>query len=306
MQPLTPAGRLLAGAALVVTGEFLFASMGVAIRFAGNEVPNEVVVFFRNLFSVLLLTPWLLKAGHPRLASHVPWLHLLRALAGLGAMYCFFYAIAHINLADAMLLKLTTPLFIPLIALFWLGERLTWAIALAVLLGFAGVLLVLRPDLSGISPVAAIGLLGGALAALALVTVRRLSRSEPPARIVFNFAVLATLASAVPLIWAWRTPSPTALTWLVAVSTLATLGQVCLTKGLSLAPVSQVGPFGYFAVIFGAAYGWVLWAEPLSWGTLAGSLLVLASGVILTRRPRPYLPLVPATLATDEAAPTTR
>jgi drug/metabolite transporter (DMT)-like permease len=296
-QPLTPAGRLIAGATLVVAGEFLFASMAVAIRFVAGEVPNEIVVFFRNLFSVLLLTPWLLRGPHPRFESGVPWLHLLRAFAGLGAMYCFFYAIAYIPLAEAMLLKLTTPLFIPVIALLWLGEPITRAIALAVLLGFVGVLLVLRPGLSGISAVGAIGLLGGALAAVALVTVRRLSRSEPPSRIVFYFAGLASLVSAVPLIWAWRTPSPTAFAWLAAVSTLATLGQICLTKGLRLAPVSQVGPFGYFAVIFGAAYGWLLWSEPLSVWTLAGSLLVLVSGIILTRRPR-TIP-TPATMAVD-------
>lgn len=306
MQPLTPARHLLAGASLIVLGEFLFASMGVGIRFVSAEVPNEVVVFFRNSFSVLLLTPWLLQGARPRFVTRVPWLHLLRALAGLGAMYCFFFAIAHIPLADAMLLKLTTPLFIPLIALLWLGERLTWTLGLAVLLGFIGVLFVLHPGLDGISGVAAIGLLGGALAAVALVTVRRLSRSEPPARIVFYFAFLATIISAVPLIWAWRTPSPPALAWLVAVSALATLGQVCLTKGLALAPVSRVGPFGYFAVIFGAAYSWLLWSEPLSWGTLIGSLLVLASGVILTRKPQTSLPVDPATLDPDPTPPVQR
>lgn len=277
----------------MVAGEFLFASMGVGIRFVADAAPNEVIVFFRNLFSVFLLIPWLLTGTPPRFATQVLGLHLLRALAGLGAMYCFFYAIAHIPLAEAMLLKLTTPLFIPLVALLWLRERITPTIALAATIGFAGALLVLRPGLSGISGVAAIGLLGGALAAVALVTVRRLAASEPPARIVFYFAALATLVSAIPLTWAWRTPSPSALAWLAAVALLATLGQVCLTKGLSLAPASQVGPFGYFAVVFGAAYGWLLWQEPLAWGTLLGSFLVLTSGVILTR-PQRVTPPLPA------------
>ena len=293
---MRPGPDLVLGAAYVVLGELLFASMGVAIRLVATEVPTEVVVFFRNLFSVLLLIPWLLRRAGAGLVTRVPGLHLLRAIAGLGAMYCFFHAIAHIPLAEAMLLKLTTPLFIPVIALFWLRERITPAIALAAALGFAGVLLVLRPGFSGISVQAAIGLLGGGFAAVALVTVRRMADTEPPARIVFYFAALATLVSAVPLAWVWRTPSPPALGWLVAISLLATLGQVCLTRGLALAPASQVGPFGYFAVIFGAAYGWFLWHEPLAWGTLVGSLLVLASAVILTRPTRVAQPLTPPTL----------
>ncbi|HSQ06395.1 MAG TPA: DMT family transporter [Chromatiaceae bacterium] len=290
---MTAGRRLALGAAYVVLGEFMFASMGVGIRFVAAEVPNEVVVFFRNLISVLLLAPWLLRGAGGGLATKVPWLHLLRALAGLGAMYCFFYAIAQIPLAEAMLLKLTTPLFIPLIALLWLGEGITATIGLGVALGFGGVLFVLQPGLAGPSPVALIGLLGGALAAVALVTVRRLSHSEPPTRIVFYFAGLATLVSAVPLPWAWRTPSPAALGWLGAIAILATLGQVCLTRGLSLAPAGQVGPFGYFAVIFGAGYGWLLWQEPLAWGTFVGSALILASGIILTRSPHPTGPTPP-------------
>jgi drug/metabolite transporter (DMT)-like permease len=290
---MTARRGLALGAAYVVLGEFMFASMGVGIRFVAAEVPNEVVVFFRNLISVLLLAPWLLKGVGGGLATTVPWLHVLRALAGLGAMYCFFYAIAQIPLAEAMLLKLTTPLFIPLIALLWLGEGITPTIGLGVGLGFGGVLFVLQPGLAGPSPVALIGLLGGALAAVALVTVRRLSSSEPPTRIVFYFAALATLVSAIPLAWAWRTPSPAALGWLGAIAILATLGQVCLTRGLSLGPAGQVGPFGYFAVIFGAGYGWLLWQEPLAWGTFAGSALILASGIILTRSPHPTEPTPP-------------
>jgi len=106
-------------------------------------------------------------------------------------------------------------------------------------------------------------LLGGILAALAKVTVRRLSRSEPPTRIVFYFALIAA-----PLVWSWQTPSLPAALGLVGVAVAATLGQLALTRGLSLAPASSMGVFGYSAVVFGAAYGWLLWAEPLTPGTM--------------------------------------
>jgi drug/metabolite transporter (DMT)-like permease len=215
-------------------------------------------------------------------------------------MYCFFYAIAHMPLADAMLLNLTSPLFIPLVALIWLHESVSARVWLAIAIGFAGVLLILRPDLEGISPVALIALLGGLFAAVAKVTVRRLSRTEPPLRIVFYFALTAGLVSAVPLAWAWVPPTPTALLWLVAVALFATVGQVCLTKGLSLAPAARMGAFGYFSVIFGAAYGWLLWDEILAWSTFGGSLLIMLAGLLvgsaLFKRRRSDMPAAPRTV----------
>jgi len=271
------------GAALVICGELMFASMGVGIRFVANELPNEAIVFFRNLLSLFLLAPLLVRSD-VGFATRVLHLHLLRGAAGVSAMYCFFYAIANIPLADAMLLKLTAPLFIPLVALFWLRESLTSRIWLAIAIGFGGVLLILRPGLEEMSPVASIAVLGGMFAAVAKVTVRRLSRSEPPLRIVFHFALTATLVSGIPLLWAWQTPSPFALGWLLVIALFATLGQLCLTNGLSLAPAAHMGSFGYFAVIFGAAYGWLLWDEVLTWWTVAGAVLIVYAGVLAANR----------------------
>lgn len=268
------------GAAFIILGEFFFASMGVGIRFVADSLPNESIVFFRNLFGLCLLAPWLLRGGRPGLRTEVPHLHLLRGVAGVSAMYCFFYAIAQIPLAEAMLLKLSSPLFIPVIAFLWLHERIGPRVWLAIGTGFAGVLLILRPGLEGVSPVALIALLGGLFAAIAKVTVRRLSRTEPAVRIVFYFALIATLVSSVPVTWSWHTPTPEELGWLLGLSLFATLGQLCLTTGMSLAPAAHMGAFGYFSVVFGAAYGWLLWDERLLWPTVAGSLLIFLSGLV--------------------------
>jgi drug/metabolite transporter (DMT)-like permease len=259
----------------------MFASMGVCIRFVADELPNESIVFFRNLLGLVLLTPWLLRGGLVNFRTGALRLHLVRALAGLSAMYCFFYAIAHIALAEAMLLKLTAPLFIPLVALAWLGEGITVRIAGAIAVGFAGVLLILRPGIGVVSPVALVALLGGLFAAVAKVAVRRLSRTEPPARIVFYFALIATLASSVPLWFSWQSVSPLALGWLFAVALFATFGQLCLTRRMSLAAAARMGTFGYFAVIFGAGYGWLLWGEVMGRWTLAGSLFIFLSGLLV-------------------------
>jgi len=299
-----PEQNLWIGAAFVITGELMFASMGVGIRFVADELPNETVVFFRNLIGLCLIAPWLFRGGAGCFKTTVPHLHLLRGIAGVSAMYCFFYAIANIPLADAMLLKLTSPLFIPLVALFWLRESVTPRVWLAIGVGFAGVLVILRPGFAAVSPIALIALLGGMFAAVAKVTVRRLSHSEPPLRIVFFFALTAALVSSVPLIWAWKTPSASAFAWLIGIGLFATMGQLCLTKGLFLAPATRMGPFGYFAVVFGAAYGWLLWDEVLMWWTVAGTALIATAGMLAASRPghdRQAADSVPATPRTVES-----
>jgi drug/metabolite transporter (DMT)-like permease len=272
------------GASLIVAGEWAFATMGAAIRVVSGEVDSAQVVFFRNAFGLLFFLPWLLRPGAlGRLSTAWPQMHLLRGLAGLGAMYCFYYAIAHMPLAEAMLLKLSAPLFIPVVAYFWLGEEAPAWTRWALVVGFVGVGLILTPSFTTLAPVAAVALLGGLLAAVAKVTVRHLSGTEPTARIVFYFTVIGTAVSAIPLLWGWRTPSAHALWWLFAIAALATLGQWCLTRGLRRASAPRLAPFVYFSVVFGAAYGWLFWAERIGWTTVAGTLLVAGAGLLAAR-----------------------
>ncbi len=264
-----------------MTSEFLFAAMGGAIRMASVELDNAMIVFGRNLVGAAILLSWLsARGGVQRLATGVPWLHLLRGLSGTAAMYCFFYAIAHMPLAEAMLLKLTAPLFIPLIALAWLHEPLGWRIPIALGIGFAGVLVILAPDDQGIDPVALVALAGGLLAALAKVTVRRLTHSEAPELIVFYFALTGLLVSTAPLPWLWQTPTPTAVGWVVLTGLLATGGQLMLSRGMGRAPAGRLAPFSFFSVVFGAVLGWLFWGETVTLATAGGALLILISALV--------------------------
>jgi drug/metabolite transporter (DMT)-like permease len=139
------------------------------------------------------------------------------------------------------------------------------------------------PDFQQVAPVAAIALLGGLLAAVAKVTVRRLSVSEPAARTVFYFAAIGSAVSLLPLLWLWKTPTPGQWVWLVVLGCFATAGQLLLTRGMACAPAARLGPFAFFSVIFGAVLGWLFWEELLGWPTIVGSLLVLTSAVIVGR-----------------------
>jgi drug/metabolite transporter (DMT)-like permease len=279
--------RLLSGALLIVSAELMFAFMGASIRQVSFELNNGVIVFGRNLIGLGLVLAITARYGVSSLHTTVPHLHLLRGAAGVGAMYCFFFAIAHMALAEAMLLKLTAPLFMPLVALFWLDERFTWHVVAALAIGFTGVTTIILPDFGDMAPVASIALLGGALAAVAKVTVRRLSATEPASRIVFYFAAIGTLVSVVPLLWLWQTPTTQQWLWLLVIGLFATGGQFLLTRGMASAPAARLGPFTFFSVVFGAVIGWWLWEEVLQWTTVAGSLLIMASALLVGRGLRP-------------------
>ncbi len=278
-----PPTTLLRAALWIIIGEWLFASMGVGVRMVSTELSNEMIVFIRNLFALGLMITWLIRDNHT-LHTRVFLLHFIRAAAGVAAMYCFFYALAHINLAEAMLLKLTAPLFIPVIAIFWMNERVSFSTWLAVALGFVGVIIIIQPQGLDISPVIWIGLLGGVFTAIAMVTIRRLSRTEPTGRILFYFTLLSTIVTALPMLWSWQTPSFIAWLWLLMIAMFATLGQWALTMGLTLAPASQIGVFNYFSIIFAGGYGWLLWQEPLTWHLLTGAALISIAGVLTSRR----------------------
>jgi len=248
-----------------------------------------MVVFFRNICALVFILPWVWYIRPPGgVKTAFFQLHLLRSLTGLGAMYCFFYAIAHLQLSEAFLLAATAPLFIPVIANLWIREPVSWMLRGAIAIGFIGIVLILKPGFGVFQPIAIVGLAAGAFAALAMVSIRRMSATEPTIRIVFYFTVLGTLISAVPLVWSWQLPQPK-IWWLLAlIGLLAAVGQFLLTKGYSLAPAAQVGPFTYINVFFAALFGWLFWGESLDAMTWIGAVLICIAGIIAARRTRAH------------------
>lgn len=275
------------GAAFAVLAAAAFAAMAACVKAASATVGNEVVVFFRSVVGLAVLLPWLLRHGAAAVRTSRPGGHLWRAAFGVGAMYCFFYAIAHLHLAEAILLTYSTPLFIPFIAWLWIRELPPPVTLPAVALGLVGIALIVKPgaELFG-SGASLAGVLSGVLAAAAMVSIRRMSDTEPAPRIVFYFSALSSVISAVPLLWAWRTPSGAALALLVATGVLATLGQLCLTRAYSLAPAARIGAFTYVAVVFGGLIGWALWNERPDAASLLGMALVVACCLLASWRGR--------------------
>jgi drug/metabolite transporter (DMT)-like permease len=230
-----------------------------------------------------MLLPLLLRYRRAGFVTAVPHFHLLRGVAGVGAMYCFFYAIANMPLANAMLLKLSAPLFIPVVALLWLRESISWSVAFAVLLGFVGVAFILTPEYETLGTVGLVALFGGLLAAVAKTSLRRLAPTEPPERTVFYFALTGTLVSLLPLFYYWQPVSFHSLLWLLLLAGFGLSGQLLMTRGFAYAKAGRLGIFAYSSIIFAALYGWLLWDEILTWNMVGGSLLVAIAGLLAAR-----------------------
>lgn len=274
-------------AALYVGGSALmFAAMGASVKVVSAELSTPMVVFFRSLFGLIVVLPLLYRSGSRQLATRHTVLHVARAVTGLTAMACFFFAIRHLRLGEAVLLSFSAPLFIPWFALLWLREPIARGVGWAAVVGFIGVAFVLKPDGGILQAGALVGLAAGAFAALAMICVRRLTRTEPPLRVVFYYSSLCTLFTALPLPWVWETPEPPTWIPLMGMGLFATLGQLLLTRGYALAPAARVGPFSYLAVLFSALLGWSLWGETPDATAALGAILICAAGILAVRRTR--------------------
>ena len=259
---------------------FLFSLMGVCIRYASQTVDNPTIVFFRNFVGLFIFLPLIFTKGIDFFKTEKIWMHSWRAVIGLIAMYGFFYAIAHLKLSNAMVFTYSSPIFIPLIAWLFLKEKITRSMLIAAAIGLAGVILVAKPDAGMFNQMSVIGLGASFLAAMAFVTVRALTRTESPEKIVFYFCFIGTLISMIPMFWLWRPYSWTELGFLIGAGLLANISQIFMSNAYKLAPAGQIGPVNYIAIIFAGIWGFIFWQETPDHYSLMGFGLIL-SAIIL-------------------------
>lgn len=279
--------NVVEGAIYLLIGEFFLAVMVALIKQIANDVPQTDIVFFRNLFGLLALIPVIYHHRIDSLKTHRLGMHAFRAGIGLSGMYLYFYVIGQMPLAEAILVKLTVPFILPLITWAWLGEKITTRTAWSILVGFFGVMFVLRPGTDTFQPVALLGLLAAFFQGEAKVSIRKMSDTEPGHRIVFYFGLIATVVSAIPFLWSPSLPTGSTLYYLIAIGITATIGQLCMTHAYKVANPGQIGPYTYSCVIYAALIGWFFWGETLLITTLIGSALIIVAGLINLKRMAP-------------------
>ena len=267
----------------------LFSVMGICIRYASHSVDNYTIVFFRNVVGLILFLPFIFKQGTGFVKTEKLWMHSWRSIVGLAAMYGFFYAIAHLKLSNAMVFTYSSPIFIPVIAWLFLKEKITIAMICAAVLGFIGVFCVAKPDQGLLNWISVIGIASSLLASMAFVTVRALTQTEPPERIVFYFCLIGSALSVIPMFWVWRPYHLQELLFLIGAGILANVSQIFMSHAYRLAPAGQIAPVNYMAIIFAGVWGFLLWNEVPDLYSVIGFCIILLAILLcspLTQRQR--------------------
>jgi len=274
----------------------MFALMGVFAKLLSQTMPSLEVVFFRNVFGVFLVAATLLKRPmtHP---GGKPWLLFFRGLMGFLALLAFFYNIAHIPLGDAMTYSKTSPIFTAFFAWLFLREKMGlpgWA---ALLLGFAGIVLIAKPSGLSLDKTAWLGIFSGVGAALAYTAVRELKRYYDTRAIVLSFMGIGTLG---PLFLMALSPyvdspeldmlfgqfvMPSGKTWIyvVVMGLFATLAQVYMTKAYGVTQAGIVGAVSYSNILFSILLGLLIGDPFPDLSTWLGIALIVAAGITVAR-----------------------
>ncbi|MBP2232003.1 drug/metabolite transporter (DMT)-like permease [Azospirillum agricola] len=274
------------GIAAMFGSVFLFSMMNVLVKLLTERFPVAEVSFFRSFFALIPVCVAIhLGDGFARtLRTRHPWGHLGRSMIGLTTMVAMFWSFHLLPLGDAIALNFAAPLFLTALSVPLLAEKVgihRWS---AVLVGFAGVLIIVQPS-GDVLNLGAMVALGGAFGnAFAVIAIRQLSRTEPPNTIVFYFTLITTLALGLALPFDWVTPTATEWALLVAMGLLGGGGQMLVTRAYSLAPAAVVAPLNYSSLLLAVLFGWALWGD-VPTGTMAlGAAVVMASGLYILHR----------------------
>jgi drug/metabolite transporter (DMT)-like permease len=261
-----------------------FAGMSGVIREAAGELHPFQIAFFRNLFGLVWMVPWLVQHGRASLATGKRWFYILRSSLGLVGMLGSFYGVVHMGIAESIALSFTGPLFATIGAALILHEVVRLRRWSATIIGFIGVLVIVRPGPETFNPVALVVLLAAAASAGNMLVVKSLSRTEPPNAIVVYMVLYLTPISLIPALFVWAWPSPTVVGWMLLLGAFGTLGHLTMTRAMACAEASVVLPFDYLRLPFGAAIGYFAFAEePDAWVFAGGGIIALSSIYIAHR-----------------------
>jgi|HubBroStandDraft_1064217.scaffolds.fasta_scaffold44010_2 drug/metabolite transporter (DMT)-like permease len=275
------------GIALRVGAMAVFAVMSALVKWTGaHGVPVFEIIFFRNAFAFVPLGLYIARTtGWRVLHTQRPLGHLARSAIGLGGMVLSFSALQHLPLTTATAFAFAAPVFMTAMSAPILREHVgvhRWA---AVVVGFLGVLVMIRPDPSHFTLLGSGFALGGAVcSAGAMTAIREIGKTERGPTIVFYFTLGGVLLGLAGLPFGWVMPSPTMLALLVLMGLFGGVGQLLQTEAMRVAQPGVVAPFDYTQLVWASLIGFAVWGErPDPW-TLTGAAIVAASGIYILYR----------------------
>ena len=253
-----------------------FSFMAVAARELLRHMGAFEILFLRTLVTMLLVGAAVARAGTATLRTRLFRFHLARALMHLGGQYCWIYAIGALTLATVFAIEFTMPVWVALLATAFLGERMNRGRAVMLVLGLAGIAIIVRPDLGGLHPAALVMVLGSMFYAGNMVMTKRISMTDSPLAVLFWMSLTQlplTFATALPQ---WVTPKPVDLFWAAVIGSGSFVAHYSMTRAMKLGDATLVVPIDFLRLPLIAVVGAVFYREPLQAATFAGAAVIFA------------------------------
>ncbi len=284
------------GVKYMLISSFLFAIMGAFAKLSSEHMSSLEVVFFRNIFGVLLIGLAVVKTPMNNVGGK-PFLLFFRGFMGFSALLAFFYNIAHIPLGDAMTFSKTSPIFTAIFAWMFLSEKISFKGWLAIMLGFVGIVFITQPSGIGFSKYDALGIFSGIGAALAYTSVRELRNYYDTRAIVLSFMVVGTIGPMILLavspyinapeldfmLGEFVIPSGIVWVYVIGMGVFATLAQLYMTKAYGETKAGIVGAVSYTNIVFAIIVGLFLGDALPSLVTTFGIVLIVIAGIMVAR-----------------------
>lgn len=284
--PPSPASQNpIAAISYMVLGGFVTALMLSAVKQLANDLHAFEIAFFRSLVGFVVLLPVIWRSGGFHLMrSHQMSRHVLRGALNAGGMLLFFWAIALAPLATVSAIGFASPLFAALLAILILGEKVGLRRWGGLLIGFAGTLVILRPDSGLIDPGALIALASSFLWAGAMIVIKQLTGSESPLTITAWGAFFVGVFCLPPALFYWQWPTAEQWLWLIVIGIMGSVIQLSLAKAFSLADTTLVLPFDFLKLVWASLFGYVLFCEiPSLWAWIGGTIISASAFYIAYR-----------------------
>lgn len=264
-------------------GAFLFSVVDVFVKSLGGRFHPIEISFFRYSCGLIFLMPVFFCMGIANLKTERLPLHLLRMGLAFVAQLGIFITVIHLPLADATAFMFSKPLFTTVVAVFMLREAVSGRRWGATVVGFIGVLVLVRPGAEAINPIALVAVASAMTFAVANVLIRKMSVTEPTGRILFYYHIGGVILFAGPAAYVWTMPIRLEWLLLISIGGLTTVGIFCFMRAFTVGEANAVGPAENLRLIYATVFGFVLFAEIPSVWTVVGAAIIVASTVYIAR-----------------------
>ncbi len=261
-----------------------FSIMAVMIRHMSESMPSLQMVFLRNIASIICFLPWLYKTGVKNILPEKWTLYYYRAITGTLGMSMFFYALALLPLTEIISLTFTVPLITTVFAMIFLKERVEYYKWIALLAGFIGVLIILRPGTNMFQFATMLVLATTVVWSLSNIIAKKMTEKDDPKAIVFLMIVIMTPLSLPMALLVWQTPTFEQFLWVLALGWVTNVAHSCLVHSYSKTDLSVVGPFDFSRLVFVSILAYIFFDEVIDIWTVSGTIVIFASSLYVFRK----------------------